>query len=132
MGDNTFTNFISVLKRAENLKHATDAAVQNPNDPQALLNLGMAIMEGDHWVVDKRQERAIVQFRRALELKPDYKEAQYQLVKAYIQLADMFSDWNKNVDAELAKLREMDAKLADELVAYRKEYKTGIRATPVK
>jgi hypothetical protein len=35
------------------------------------------------------------------------------------------------VDEELAKLREMDAKLADELVAYRKEFKVGIRATRV-
>ena len=129
--DNTYPNFIEVLKRAENLKSATDAAVTNPNDPEALYKLGLAIMEGDHWVVDKRQERAIVQFRRALELKPDYKQAQYQIVKAYIQLADVFTAQNKNVDVELAKLREMDAKLADELVAYRKEYKGGLRATPV-
>jgi hypothetical protein len=113
------------------LKSATDAAVANPNDPEALYKLGLAIMEGDVWVVDKRQERAIIQFRRALELKPDYKQAQYQIVKAYIQLADVFAAQNKNVDVELAKLREMDAKLADEMVAYRKEFKVGLRATPV-
>lgn len=130
--DNTFPNFIEVLKRAKDLKRATDEAVQNPNNPEALFKLGLAIMQGDHWVVDKRQERAIIQFRRALELKPDYTQAQYQIVKAYIQLADTFSVQNKNVDEELAKLREMDPKLADELVAYRKEYKTGLRATPVK
>ena len=118
-------------ERAENLKSATDAAVANPNDPEALYKLGLAIMEGDVWVVDKRQERAIIQFRRALELKPDYKQAQYQIVKAYIQLADVFAAQNKNVDVELAKLREMDAKLADEMAAYRKEFKVGLRATPV-
>ena len=129
--DNTFPNFIEVLTRAENLKSATDAAVASPNDPEALYKLGLAIMEGDHWVFDNRQERAIVQFRRALELKPDYTLAQYQIVKAYIQLASTFAAQNKNVDAELAKLRGMDAKLADELVKYRKEYKSGIRATPV-
>ena len=130
--DNTFPNFIQVLERAERLKKATDAAVQNPNDPEALFNLGVAIMEGDHWVVDGRQERAIIQFRRALELKPDYTQAQYQMVKAYIQWADMFSAQNKNVDVELAKLRRMDPKLAAELVAYRKEYKTGLIGEPVK
>ena len=130
--DNTFPSFITVLKRAENLKSATDAAVKNPNDPEALFKLGLAILEGDSWVVDKRQERAIIQFRRALELKPDYAQAQYQLVKAYIQLADMSAAENKNVELEMAKLRELDAKLADELVAYRKDYKTGIKLTPVK
>ena len=129
--DNTFPNFIELLTRAENFKRATDAAVQNPNDPQALVNLGIAIMEGDHWVVDGRQERAIKQFRRALELKPDYAQAQYQIVKAYIQLASTFAAQNKNVDAELVKLRQMDAKLADEMVAYRKEYKSGLIGTPV-
>lgn len=129
--DNTFPNFIVLLQRAENLKRATDAAVQNPNDPEALFNLGVAIMDGDHWVIDDRQERAIIQFRRALELKPDYKQAQLQVVKAYIQRAATFSAQNKNVDAELAKLREMDAKLADEMVTYRKEFKAGLVGTPV-
>lgn len=130
--DNTFPNFIELLKRAENLKLATDAALQNPNDPEVLLKLGLAIMEGDHWVIDKRQERAIIQFRRALELKPDYVQAQYQIVKAYVQLAYFFSPQNKNVDEELAKLRAMDAKLADEMVAYRKEFKAGLIGGPVK
>ena len=130
--DNTFPNFIELLKRAETLKSATDAALQNPNDPEALFKLGLAIMEGDHWVVDKRQERAIIQFRRALELKPDYNQAEYQIVKAYIQLAYFFASQNKNVDEELAKLRSMDPKLADEMVAYRKEFKGGLVGAPVK
>lgn len=129
--DKTFPNFIVVLQRAENLKRAKDAAVQNPNNPEALFNLGLAIVDDDPWVVSDRQERAIIQFRRALELKPDYKQAQYQIVKAYIQMADIFSDKSKNVDTELVKLREMDAKLADEMVTYRKEFKAGIRGTPV-
>jgi hypothetical protein len=46
-------------------------------------------------------------------------------------LASTFAAQNKNVDAELAKLRQMDAKLADEMVVYRKEYKSGLIGTPV-
>lgn len=131
-GDRTFPQFITVLTRAENLKRTTDAAVQNPNDPDALIDLGLAIMDGDSWVVDGRQERALVHFRKALELKPDYPRAQHAIVKAYIQIADTFRKENKNVDAELVKLRKLDPKLADELEQYRKNYRGGLIAEPFK
>lgn len=130
--DNTFPNFITVLERAEKLKEATDTLAQKPDDPEANLQMGLAVMEGDHWVVDGRQERAIVYFRKALELKPNFAMAQYAICKAYIQIADTFKDKNKNVDEELAKLRKLDPKLAKEMEEYRKTYKGGIMGPSIK
>ena len=121
--DRSFPQFIELLKRAENLKRATDALAQKPNDPDALIEMGMAVMEGDSWVVDRRQKRAIEYFRRALTLKPNYARAQYSIVKAYIQIAAFFSKENENVDRELSTLRTLDTKLAAELDDYRKSYK---------
>jgi superkiller protein 3 len=124
--DNKFPNFITLLERAERLKRATDALAQRPNDPDALVEMGLAVMEGDSWVVDGRQERAVEYFRQALKLKPDHAPAQYAICKAYIQLADTFKDKKKLVDEELAKMRQLDAKLADELEEYRKNYVGGL------
>lgn len=128
--DHTFPQFIELLKRAENLKRATDGLAQKPNDPDALIEMGMAVMEGDSWVVDGRQKRAIEYFRRALTLKPNYARAQYSIVKAYIQIADIFSKENENVDRELSTLRALDTKLAAELDDYRKNYKAGLTGPP--
>jgi hypothetical protein len=119
-----------LLKRAENLKRATDGLAQNPNDPDALLEMGMAVMEGDSWVVDGRQKRAIEYFRRALTLKPNYVRAQYSIVRAYIPIAAIFSKENENVDRELNTLRALDTKLAAELDDYRKNYKAGLTGPP--
>jgi len=128
--DDTFPNFIVVLERAERLERAKDALAQKPDDPETFVQMGMAVMEGDSWVVDGRQERAIVYFKKALQIKPDFAQAQYGICKAYIQTADTFKDKNKNVDEELAKLRKLDAKLADELEDYRKNYSGGIKGVP--
>lgn len=125
--DKTFPNFIDVLERAERLQKATDALKQKPDDPETLLEMGNAVMEGDSWVVDGRQERAIVHFQKALEIKPDFTAAQYAIVKAYIQIADIYKDKNKNVEEELAKLKKMNAKLATELEEYRKNYSSGLK-----
>jgi len=103
--ENTFPNFITVLERSEKLQQATEALARKPNDPEVLLQMGYAILEGDSWVVDGRQGRAIVHFKKALEIKPDFAVAQYAVCKAYIQMADTYKDKNKNVDEELAKLR---------------------------
>lgn len=129
--DRTFPNFVVLLKRAENLKRATEALAQKPNDPEALVEMGLAVMEGDSWVVDGRQERAVVYFRKALALKPGYARAQYGICKAYIQIADTYENKKKVVDEELAKLRRLDAALAAELEEYRKNYVGGLRGTPV-
>ncbi|MCU1288191.1 MAG: repeat-containing protein, partial [Acidobacteria bacterium] len=96
--DKTFPNFIDVLQRAERFQKATDALAQKPNDPETLVEMGNAVMEGDSWVVDGRQEKAIVHFQKALNIKPDFAAAQYAIVKAYIQIADTFKVKNKNVD----------------------------------
>jgi tetratricopeptide (TPR) repeat protein len=128
--DNSFPNFITLLDRAEKLKAATDALAQRPNDPDALVAMGLAVMEGDSWVVDSRQERAVEYFRQALKSKPDHASAQYAICKAYIQLAGIFKDKKKLVDDELAKMRQLNAKLADELVEYRKNYTGGIPGGP--
>lgn len=129
--DNTFPNFIVVLNRAEKLKQATEALAQNPNDPETLLQMGNAIMDGDFWVVDGRQEKAIVLFNKALVIKPDFVAAQFAICKAYVQIADTYKGKNKNVDQELEKLRQMDPKLATELEEYRRTYSGGLRALPV-
>ncbi len=123
--------FITELQWAENLKRANEAVAQHPDDPAALVDLGFAVMEGEaSWVMNDRWERAIVHFKKALALKPDYARAQYGIVKAYIQMASFRTDDNKNVDLELAKLRKLDSKLADEMVAYRKSFHGELIAEP--
>lgn len=128
--DRTLPNFIVLLERAERFQKATDAIAQKPDDPETLLQMGNAVMEGNSWTVDGRQERAIVHFNKALKIKPDFTAAQYAIVKAYIQIADIYKTKNKNVDEELAKLKKMDAKLAAEMEEYRKNYSGGIKAGP--
>ena len=127
--DRIMPSFITVLTRAENMKRARAAIVENPNDPDALVDMGLAVMDGDHWVVDDRQKRAIVLFKKALDIKPDYPRAQLAIVKAYIQLADADPTENKNLDLELAKLRKLDPKLGAEMDQYRKEYVGGFITT---
>lgn len=127
--DRTFPNFIVVLERAERLQKATDALAKKPDDPETLVEMGNAVMEGDSWRVDGRQEKAIVYFRKALKIKPGFTAAQYAIVKAYIQIADISKDKNKIVDEELAKLKKMDAKLAAEMEEYRKTYSGGLKTS---
>lgn len=119
-------SFIQVLTRAENFKRARDMVAENPNDPDALIAMGEAVMDGDSWVIDDRQKRAIVLFKKALEARPDYPRAQYLIVKAYIQICD---EKDPNIDVELAKLRQLDPKLAAELDQYRKQYQGGLLIT---
>ena len=128
--DKTFPNFIDVLQRAERLQKATDALALKPDDPETLLEMGNAVMEGDSWRVDGRQKKAIVHFQKALKIKPDFAKAQYGIVKAYIEIADTFDDKETDVDRELAKLKKMDAKLAAEMEEYRKNYSGAIKAGP--
>lgn len=130
--DNMRPTFIVELTRAENLQRATDAVAQKPDDPVALVDLGLATMEGDAWVMNSRQELALVYFQKALKLKPDYARAQYGIVKASIEMAYHRPEDNKKVDLELAKLRKLDAKLADEMVQYRKKFVGELIGTPVK
>jgi len=125
-------HFIDSLKRAEGLKQATDSLAKNPKDPEALIEMGMAVMEGESWVVDDRQKRAIVYFQRALKLQPDSARAQYGICKAYIQIADTFGKESAALDREMAKLKKLDPKLALEMEQYRKSYQGGLIGTPVK
>lgn len=126
--DRTFPNFITVLERAEKLDAAKREHARAPDNAEANLQLGLATMDGDSWVVDGRWERAIVYFRRALELKPDYSAAQYGICKAYVEMADLNKDKNKVLDKELAKLRKLDPMLADDIVEYRRTYSGGLKA----
>ena len=127
--DNPFPNFITLLERAEKLKQATEALAQKPDDPEALLQMGLMMMEGESWSVDGRPDRAIVYFRKALEIKPNFAKAQFAICKAYVQLADFDKGKNKNVDEEIAKLRKLDNKLADEITDYRKKYSGALKTT---
>lgn len=127
--DNEYPQFIELLTRAENLKRATETLAEKPNDPDALVDMGLAVMDGDHWVIDGRQQRALVYFQKALQLKPDFARAQYGIVKAYIQGIGP-KDEKKSLERELAKLRKLDPKLAAEMDEYRKTYVSGIIASP--
>jgi len=128
--DRTYPQFIELLKRAENLKRATDTLAKKPNDPNALVDMGLAVMDGDHWVVDGRQKRALVYFREALKIKSDFARAQYGICKAFIQGVDGSKDEKKIVDRELEKLRQLDSALAAEMDEYRKKYVSGLIADP--
>ncbi len=127
--DKTFPNFITLLERAEKMERAKADLAQKPNDPDTLLQMGLIVMDGESWVVDGRQERAIEYFRKALQIRPRFAQAQFAIVKAYIEIADMDKDKSKNVDQELLKLRKLDAKLANEADDYRKNYSGGIKGT---
>ncbi len=129
--DSTYPNFITLLERAEKLKRTTDALAKKPNDPITLTEMGFAVMEGDHWVMDGRQERAMTYFQHALKINPKYARAQYGICKGYIQLADSLDRYKKDVDRELEKLRKSDIALAKELDEYRKTYRGGLRGTPI-
>ncbi len=125
----TFPLFISLLERAEKRKAAVDKLAASPNDSEALLAMGFAEMEGDSWVIDGRHKRAIEYFKKAIAKRPDLARAQYGIAKAYVEIADHDKEANAALDRELKKLRAMDAKLADEIAAYRKVYSGGIKGT---
>ena len=127
--DNTFPNFITLLTRAENLEKAKAAYTRSPNDPEIILQMGLATMDGDNWVVDGRWEKAIIYFKKALEFKPDLAKAQYAICKAYVEMADVSKDKENNriLDQELEKLRKLDVRLAEEIVEYRRTYSGGLR-----
>jgi len=71
-------------------------------------------------------------FKQALALKPDNTRAQYNICKAYVQITDTYSKKKSVLDEEMAKLRKLDPKLADELEQYRKTYHGGIMTSPLK
>lgn len=126
--DRSFPNFIIVLKRAENLEIAKEAYAKSPDDSEVVLQMGLATMDGDHWVVDGRWEKAIMYFKKALNLKPDFTKAQYAICKAYVEMADVYKDKNKTLDQELEKLKKLDAKMADDIAEYRRTYSGGLKA----
>lgn len=127
--DRMTPSFFTLLTRAENIKRATEALAQKPEDPDALLEMGLAVMDGDSWVVDGRQERAIVYFKKALAIQPGFVKAQYNIVKAMVQY---LAKDDKNLIDELAKLRKLDASSAKEMEEYRKTYEGGLIALPGK
>jgi tetratricopeptide (TPR) repeat protein len=118
--------FIEVLTRAENLQRAKDDLAKAPNSPEALVNLGLAIMDGDSWVMDRRQEKAREYFNQALKLKPDYAKAHYGICKGYIQLEALNLVNKKLADDELTKLKMLDKSLVEELIQYRKNTPGGL------
>lgn len=121
----TMPKFIELLEWAENLKRATDALAKAPNNPEVLVQMGLAVMEGNPFIRDGRHQKAIRYFNQALKLKPAFAKAQYGICKAHLQFAKT-PDEKKIADQELAKLRKMDKSLALELEEYRKEQLGGI------
>ncbi|HEX7296869.1 MAG TPA: tetratricopeptide repeat protein, partial [Pyrinomonadaceae bacterium] len=122
-------SFFTLLTRAENLKRASDTLAQKPEDPDALLQMGLAVMDGDSWVIDGRQERAITYFKKALAIQSGFVKAQYNIVKAMVQY---LAKDDKTLNTELLKLRQLDPALAKEMEEYRKTYEGGLIASPVK
>jgi len=127
--DRTRPSFITLLTRAENLKRASETLAQKPDDPNALLDMGLAVLDGELWVIDGRQERAIVYFKKALAIQSGFAKAQYNIVKAMVQY---LAKDDKNLDYELRKLRQLDVLLAKEMEEYRKTYEGGLIASPLK
>lgn len=130
--DRVMPSFINLLTRTENLKRATETLAQKPNNPNALLEMGLAVMDGESWVVDGRQERAIVYFRKALAIQPGFVKAQYNIVKAMVQYMNVLGKDKKKLGHELAKLRQLDPALAKEMEEYGRTYEGGLIAAPVK
>ena len=124
--DNTIPSFIEVLERAENLNRITEALKANPKNPELLVQMGLAVMEGEPWIRDGRQEKALVYFNQALKLKPGFARAQYGICKAYIEIAAILPAKKKIADQEMIKLRMLDKARADELEQYRKGHIGGI------
>jgi superkiller protein 3 len=121
-------SFINLLTRAENMKRATEMLAQKPNDPNALLQMGLAVMDGESWIVDGRQERAIVYFRKALTVQPGLVKAQYNIVKA---MAQYLGKDDKKLKQELVKLRQLDPALAKEMEEYSRTYEGGLIGEPI-
>lgn len=117
---------LGTLEYAENVKRAKDVLARKPNDPEALVQVGLAMIGGEQSDMGKRQEKAVVFFNQALKLKPGFTKAQYGICKAYIQLASLYHSSQKLADKELAKMRKMDAAMAEGLEAYRKNYDNGL------
>jgi len=130
--DRISPSFINLLTRAENLKRATETLAQKPNEPKALVKMGIAVMDGESWIIDGRQECAIVYFRKALTIQPGFVQAQYNILKAMVQYMDVFGKDKKKLDHELAKLRQLDPALAKEMEEYRRTYEYGLIAEPLK
>jgi tetratricopeptide (TPR) repeat protein len=126
---NTFPLFITLLERAEKRKSAADKLAASPDDPQALLEMGFIEMDGEFWVVDGRQKRALEYFEKALEKKPDLVRAQYGICKAFVEIAEREKNANSDLDREIIKLRKMDSKLAGEIDEYRKNYSGSIKVS---
>jgi len=127
--DRRTPSFLTLLTRAENLKRASATLAQKPEDPNTLLEMGLAVMDGDSWAIDGRQERAIVYFKKALAIQPGFVKAQYNVVKAMVQY---LAKDDKNLNYELTKLRQLDASLAQEMDEYRKTYEGALIASPLK
>lgn len=123
--DDTHPRFIEELQWAEDLDRAKTNLAQHPNDPEALTDMGLATLQGPTWVVDGREEQALVFLRKALALKPDSARTQASIVRAYIQRAATFDSAKAVLDREMEKLRRMDPKLAGEMADLRAHYNSG-------
>ncbi len=98
------------LQRAEKLAAAEEAIKLRPNDPKAIFNLGMAVMDDDPWRGDEHLLRARDLFQKAIRMGPKYVESHWGLGLCYIALRDM-----KAAQQEYAILQRLNKKLAAKL-----------------
>jgi tetratricopeptide (TPR) repeat protein len=119
---NTIPPFITLLERAEKKKLVSDKLAASPDDPQAILEMGIVEMDGEFWFADGRQKRAIVYFEKALKKNPELVKAQYWICKALVEIADRDKAALAELERQLTLLRKKDTNLATEIDEYRKTY----------
>jgi cytochrome c-type biogenesis protein CcmH/NrfG len=134
--DKVFPNFIEVLERAENLQRAEKAIAESPNDPKTLVQYGVAIMAGDDWVADGRQEKALPYFKQAIKLDPKNAEAHYALGRCYVELAHSAitkdpAKLKREARNEVTILKQLSRDLASKLEDYIKQPPGGIFGSPL-
>lgn len=79
---NKFEECISVIQ---------DFLDENPNDPQGLIQLGMI-----YYALPKEQEKAIVCFEKAIEVKPDLDMAKWNMAHPLFNLGRVKEGWDKH------------------------------------
>ena len=90
----------------------------------------MAVRDGESWRYDGRHMRAIGYFEKALELNPNFVEAQYAMVVAYIQVGSGRTKPALKYTKALEKLRQMSPELAKKAENYKATFRGALTASP--
>lgn len=116
LGDPNLLMVETQLARAERLEKAKQVVRAKPNDTGALVELGLATMDGDPWIKDDRFLRAKELFQQAIKLNPNFAEAHLALGTCYVEMLDV-----KSAQSEHEILQHLDKRLAAKLAEKIKE-----------